>query len=55
MNQSLTSDQVGRLVELYVGYFNRAPETAGLEYWSGTLLDLLNQGKSEYQAMAFYR
>lgn len=52
MAQTPTADQLGRLVELYIGYFNRAPEADGLNYWSGVLLDLLGQGQTEAQAMA---
>lgn len=53
MAQTITTDQLNRLVELYIGYFNRAPEKAGLDFWSNTLSGLLAEGKSEGEAMAF--
>lgn len=53
MAQTITTDQLNRLVELYIGYFNRAPEKAGLDFWSNTLSGLLAEGKSESEAMAF--
>ncbi len=31
MAQTLTADQTSRLIELYIGYFNRAPEASGLQ------------------------
>lgn len=43
----VTTAQLDKLVALYVGYFNRAPEADGLNYWSQTLLDGLNAGKTE--------
>ncbi|TCS93353.1 hypothetical protein EDC36_1292, partial [Tepidimonas ignava] len=34
---SITPTQRLKLIELYIGYFNRAPEQAGLDYWAGEL------------------
>lgn len=34
---SLTAEQIGSLVELYIAYFNRAPDAVGLSFW-GTAL-----------------
>ncbi|TCS98797.1 S-layer protein [Tepidimonas ignava] len=50
MSTFITSAQRTKLIELYIGYFNRAPEAAGLNYWAGELLTLLGQGKTEQQA-----
>ena len=33
----ITAEQRLKLIELHVGYFNRAPEKAGLDYWTGQL------------------
>lgn len=46
----ITAEQRAQLIELYIGYFNRAPEKAGLDYWAGQLLDLINSGKTEDEA-----
>lgn len=46
----ITQAQRTKLIELYVGYFNRAPEQAGLSYWANDLLTRLGQGKTEAQA-----
>ena len=48
---NLTTAQRGSLVELYIAYFNRAPEASGLTYWSSVLLAKLNGGQSELSAM----
>jgi hypothetical protein len=47
----ITTQQRLQLIELYVGYFNRAPEKAGLDYWVGQLQQRLAQGQSEAQAL----
>jgi Ca2+-binding RTX toxin-like protein len=47
----ITAEQRLQLIELYVGYFNRAPEKAGLDYWVGQLQQRLAQGQSEAQAL----
>lgn len=47
MASFVTQAQRDSLVELYVGYFNRAPEAAGLNYWSKELLTGINAGKTE--------
>lgn len=49
-SQHITAEQRAQLIELYIGYFNRAPEKAGLDYWAGQLLDLINSGKTEDEA-----
>lgn len=36
---SLTSAQLTELVDLYVAYFNRAPDALGLDYWGAALKD----------------
>jgi methionine-rich copper-binding protein CopC len=46
----ITQAQRTKLIELYVGYFNRAPEQAGLNFWANDLLTRLGQGKTEAQA-----
>lgn len=35
----LTSTQLTQLVDLYVAYFNRAPDAIGLDFWGGALKD----------------
>lgn len=47
----VTQAQRDSLIELYIGYFNRAPEGTGLNYWSQTLLTGLNAGKTEAATM----
>jgi Ca2+-binding RTX toxin-like protein len=47
----ITAEQRLKLIELYVGYFNRAPEKAGLDYWVGQLQQRMAQGQSEAQAL----
>lgn len=47
---AITSEQKQYLVSLYVGYFNRAPDPAGLQYW----IDVLAGGGSPAEiAQAF--
>ena len=48
----LTTAQRDSLVELYIAYFNRAPETNGLNYWTGQLIDKLNAGTSQNAAFS---
>lgn len=36
---SLSTTQLTELVDLYVAYFNRAPDATGLDFWGGTLKD----------------
>jgi S-layer protein len=43
----ISTVQREKLLELYIGYFNRAPEADGLDYWASRLLDGINSGKSE--------
>ena len=38
----MTSSNTDLVTELYVGYYNRAPDPAGLAFW----LDALNNGVS---------
>lgn len=47
---SITAQQEIELAELYVGFFGRAAENAGLEYWKGHLGTLLKSGLNEDQA-----
>ncbi len=47
MIQFLTQSQINSIFELYIGYFNRAPEASGFNYWSQYYLNALNTGKSE--------
>lgn len=47
---NLPKAQVDKLVELYIGFFGRAAENAGLEYWKGDLDQLLKSGLSEDEA-----
>jgi len=35
--QSANATDVGRLIELYVAFFNRVPDADGLEYWIGQI------------------
>ncbi|WP_114283648.1 DUF4214 domain-containing protein [Candidatus Halocynthiibacter alkanivorans] len=42
-----TTEQINALTALYVGYFNRAPDPAGLEFW----IDQLDNGR-EYNTIA---
>lgn len=44
---SVTKVQRDALIELYVGYFNRAPEASGLDYWTQQLINGINAGKKE--------
>ncbi len=46
----ITAAQRDSLVRLYIAYFNRAPETAGLNYWTDVLIHDLNQGLSQSAA-----
>ena len=48
---AITNTQRDKLVELYIAYFNRAPEAGGLTYWSNVLSDKLAAGQSEASAM----
>ncbi|WP_185975004.1 DUF4214 domain-containing protein [Tepidimonas thermarum] len=41
-----------QLIELYIGYFNRAPEQAGLDYWVAQLDSALSRGVSQSAALA---
>ncbi len=34
---ALPASELSALTELYIGYFNRAPDAAGLDYWAGSL------------------
>lgn len=52
MASFITAQQREALIELYIGYFNRAPEAAGLNYWAGELLAALDAGQTEQQALA---
>lgn len=36
---SLATPQLTELVDLYVAYFNRAPDASGLDFWGGALKD----------------
>lgn len=36
---SVSSDQLGQLLEMYIAYFNRAPDADGLRYWAGRVAD----------------
>jgi hypothetical protein len=36
---TLPQDQMGSLTELYVAYFNRAPDALGLDYWASRMVD----------------
>ena len=47
MDNFITETQRESLIELYVGYFDRAPEEAGLNYWSQEFLSGLQSGKEE--------
>ncbi len=47
----ITQAQRDALIELYIGYFNRAAEPAGLNYWAGELLDGLNAGQTEEEVL----
>lgn len=46
----LPKTQVDKLVELYIGFFGRAAENEGLEYWKKDLDNLLKSGLSEDDA-----
>lgn len=35
----LSQHQLGELTELYVGYFDRAPDALGLDYWASRMVD----------------
>ena len=48
----LTTAQRDSLVELYIAYFNRAPESNGLNYWTGQLIDKLHAGTSQNAAFS---
>jgi hypothetical protein len=50
MPQFISSEQRKQLIELYVGYFNRAPEAGGLSYWVQVLLGKLGSGVPEADA-----
>lgn len=47
MAQFLTDTQINSVYELYIGYFNRAPEAGGLNYWSNYYLGQVNAGKTD--------
>ena len=47
MAQFLTDTQINSVYELYIGYFNRAPEAGGLNYWSNYYLAQVNAGKAD--------
>lgn len=47
MAQFLTDTQINSVYELYIGYFNRAPEAGGLNYWSNYYLAQANAGKTD--------
>ena len=47
MAQFLTDTQINSVYELYIGYFNRAPEAGGLNYWSNYYLAQVNAGKTD--------
>ena len=47
MAQFLTDTQINSIYELYIGYFNRAPEAGGLNYWSNYYLAQVNAGKAD--------
>lgn len=36
---TLSREQLGQLVELYVGYFDRAPDALGLAYWGSRMVE----------------
>lgn len=46
----LSESHINKLVELYIGYFGRAVESAGLDYHQNHLLQMLQSGLSEYEA-----
>lgn len=48
---TLASASIDRLIELYIAYFNRAPEYQGLSYWQSELGGLLQYGYQETQAL----
>jgi hypothetical protein len=50
--ENITEAQKVNLVKLYLAYFNRAPETQGLDYHVAQFLADLNAGLSEEQAFA---
>ncbi|TSE35329.1 Serralysin C [Tepidimonas fonticaldi] len=52
LNSALSPQQRLKLIELYIGYFNRAPEQAGLDYWSAQLDSALARGVGEQAALA---
>lgn len=47
----VTQDQIARIAELYIGYFNRAPEAAGLNYWVQEFARLQANGLTEDEAI----
>lgn len=50
--ENITEAQKVNLVKLYLAYFNRAPETQGLDFHVAAFLADLNAGLSEEQAFA---
>lgn len=50
--ENITEAQKANLVKLYLAYFNRAPETQGLDFHVAAFLADLNAGLSEDQAFA---
>ena len=49
--QFISQAQREALIELYVGYFNRAPEAAGLNFWAEQLISDLNAGKTQAESL----
>lgn len=47
----LTQAQRDSIVELYIAYFNRAPEAAGLNSWSSVMMADMNAGKTATEAL----
>lgn len=47
----VTQDQIARIAELYIGYFNRAPEASGLNYWGQEFARLQANGLTEDEAL----
>ncbi len=47
----ITADQRSELIELYVAYFNRAPDADGLSYWAS---QILNGWSTEDVARSFF-
>lgn len=47
------SDSTKALVELYIGYFNRAPEASGLQTWEGVIQKQIASGATFDQALVY--